>query len=167
MAYQLNLTLLKSRAQKLLWESCPAEFAPIVLDRAVSYGHTWLESSGEWDCRWVKEIMKGDWVLDYRQPTVSAVAINICFLNFLFIYLFLAVQGLHCCMGFSLVSEWGILSRCGVWASYCACCWNTGLVAPWHVDLPRCEIFQDQEFNPVPYIGRQILCHWATREVCC
>ena len=39
--------------------------------------------------------MKGNWVLDYRQPTVSAVALNICFLKFLFI-----VFG---CMGSSLL----------------------------------------------------------------
>ena len=35
-----------------------------------------------------------------------------------FTYLFLAVLGLHCCVGFSLVVANGDYSSCGVWPSY-------------------------------------------------
>ena len=38
----------------------------------------------------------------------------------LFIYLFLVVLSLCCCMGlFSSCGKWGLLSSCGVWTSQC------------------------------------------------
>ena len=45
----------------------------------------------------------------------------------LFIYLFLAALGLHCCgrAGFFLVVQAGATLRCGAWASHCggfSCC---------------------------------------------
>ena len=48
------------------------------------------------------------------------LGISLCFLKILFIYLFLAVLGLHRCMGFSLVAaSGGALSRCSVQVSLC------------------------------------------------
>ena len=45
----------------------------------------------------------------------------VCFLKMiLLIHLFLAVPGLHCCMGFSLVVVRGILSSCSAQSSYCS-----------------------------------------------
>lgn len=77
-ACQLNLALLKSRTQKLLWKSCRADFDFISLDWTVSHGHTWLEGGGKPGCRWAKEIMHGGGALKYRQRisqlTVSAMA---------------------------------------------------------------------------------------------
>ena len=55
--------------------------------------------------------------------------------------LFLPVLGLHCFVvwAFSSCSEWGLLSYCGVWASYCSgfsCCraWALG-----HVSFSSCD----------------------------
>ena len=52
------------------------------------------------------------------------------------------------CVGFS---------SCGMWAQQS---WHTGLVAPWHVGSS-----QTRAQTRVPWIGRQILNHCATREV--
>ena len=47
-----------------------------------------------------------------------------------FIYLFLVVQGLHSCSGFSLVKrKQGLLSSCRVWASLVTECWLWGVLA--------------------------------------
>ena len=91
--------------------------------------------------------------------------------------LFLPVLGLHCFVvwAFSSCSEWGLLSYCGVWASYCSgfsCCraWALG-----HVSFSSCDagaqlpliasrIFLDQGSNHVPYIGKWLLNNWTTRE---
>ena len=55
-----------------------------------------------------------------------------------FIYSFLAALGLHCCMGFSLRGEQGLLSNCAVQASHCggfSCCRARALG---HVGLSSC-----------------------------
>ena len=45
---------------------------------------------------------------------------NLCDEKSLFIYLFLAMQDLCCCLwAFSGCSKWRLLSSCGVWASHC------------------------------------------------
>ena len=105
-----------------------------------------------------------------------------------FIYSFiLAVLGLHCCLGFSLVMahRW-LLSSCSGWVSHCSglSCFGAQalqyvgpaaatcvlqspgsivvglrLVAPWHVGS-----FQIRNQTRISCIGRQILHHWATRE---
>ena len=64
---------------------------------------------------------------------------SISFLNIflLFIYLFLAALGLHCCTwAFSSRSEWGLLSNCGVWVSLLAehGFRAHGLQLLWHAD---------------------------------
>ena len=66
--------------------------------------------------------------------------LNIYFIN-LFIHLFLAVLGLHCCAwAFSSCKDWGLFSSCGVGASHCggfsSCgAWALGAWASesWHV----------------------------------
>ena len=103
-------------------------------------------------------------------------------------YWFLAVLGLRCCTGFPLVVvSGGLLSCCGAGASQStlpllrsigarACglqelrlpgpraqaqwLWHMGLIALQHVGSSR---IRDQ--THVSCIGRQILYHWATREV--
>ena len=49
----------------------------------------------------------------------------------IFIYLFLAVLGLRCCSGFSLVVERRLLSSCGEWASRCGG-FSCGAQSPGH-----------------------------------
>ena len=95
------------------------------------------------------------------------------FIN-LFIYLFLAVLGLHfCARAFSSCSEQGPLfiavrgpltvtaSRCGAQApdAQAQQLWLTGPAAPWHVGSSR-----TRARTHVPCIGRQTLKHCATRE---
>ena len=101
----------------------------------------------------------------------------------MFVCLFLAALGLHCCTWAfpscserkllfvvvhglliavaSLVAEQGSrhagFSSCGTWAQHL---WLTGLVAPQHVGSSR-----TRDWTHVPCIGRRILNHWATREV--
>ena len=69
------------------------------------------------------------------------------------------------CAGFSLRwllllqsvgSRYAGISSCGMWAQEL---WHTGLVAPWHAGSSR-----TRARTRVPYIGRWILNHWATRE---
>ena len=79
-------------------------------------------------------------------------------LNNSFIYLFLAVLGLHSCMAFSNYRKWGLLSSCCVTVSYCggfSCCraWalgHTGSAAVEH--RLSCSkvygIFMDQGSKP-------------------
>ena len=51
------------------------------------------------------------------------------FFSHSFIYLFLAVLGLHCCMqSFSSCGEWGLLFSYGAWASHCGGFFGFG---PW------------------------------------
>ena len=97
------------------------------------------------------------------------------FKNCLFIYG--CTGSLLLLMGFSLVeASRGLLSRCGARASHCsvfscfraqplrACGFqqlqHAGLVAPWHV-----ESSWTKDQTRVPFIGRQILNHWTTREI--
>ena len=80
----------------------------------------------------------------------------------LFIYcLFLAVLGLCCCIGFSLVAASGgysLVEVSGLRAQAQKwCC--TDLVAPLHVGFSWIR-----DWTGVSHIGRQILYHWATRE---
>ena len=106
------------------------------------------------------------------------IIIIIFFFNFwvyLFIYLFMAVLGLHFCVrafsscgrrgplfiavrgpltiAASLVAEHRLQTR------RLSKLWLTGLVAPWHVGSS-----QTRARTHVPCIGRQILSHCATRE---
>ena len=62
-------------------------------------------------------------------PALAAQVLNhwttmeapLFFLKGLFIYLFLAEPGLHCCkQTFSGRGEWRLLSNCGAWASDCS-----------------------------------------------
>ena len=85
---------------------------------------------------------------------------------------FLAVLGLPCCLGSSLVAESGgcspalihrlliaVASRCGAQAQQL---WYTGWVAPGHVGS-----FLTRDQTHVPCIGRRILYHRAAREAPC
>ena len=95
---------------------------------------------------------------------------------YLFIYLFLAVLGLRCCVrAFSSCGERGATLRCGAWASHCggfSCCgaralgvWTSvvaahGLYSASSVVVAHglscsmaCGIFPDQGSNPC-------LLHW-------
>ena len=73
--------------------------------------------------------------------TYFFLRISLKFKNF--IYLYLVVQGLRCCESYSLVAK----SR------------GYSLVAPKHMGSSGIR-----DWMHVSYIGRQILCHWATRE---
>ena len=61
-----------------------------------------------------------------ENATRRSLFINFSFLKKYFIYLFLAVLGLHCCVGFSLsCEEQGLLSSCSAQVSRCSgfsCC---------------------------------------------
>ena len=61
------------------------------------------------------------------------------FLRFIYC-LFLVVLGFHCCMrAFSNCGEWGLLSTCSAWASYCgsfSCC-TAGALG--HVGFSSCD----------------------------
>ena len=102
---------------------------------------------------------------------------NVFFLKIIFIYIFIFLFG---CAGslllhrlFSSYSERGLLSSCGARASPCSglsCCralgeWASvvlappGSVAPQHVGS-----FWTRDRTLVSCTGRQILCHWVTRE---
>ena len=121
-------------------------------------------------------------------PSFSFLLLLWVFLNFyLFIYLFIyfyfwpcwvfvaalklslvVVSGSYSslqCMGFLAwwLLLWSTGSRCvsfsssGTWAQWL---WCMGLVAPWHV-----KSYWTRDQTHVPYIERQILNHWTTREV--
>ena len=88
-------------------------------------------------------------------PGNSQVPAFFFFNNFIH-YFFLAVLGLHCCTGFSLIAVRGLLSwsagsgeRAIVAMSHGLCC------------SAACGIFPDQGSN---VCGRQILYHWTTKE---
>ena len=52
-------------------------------------------------------------------------------------YLFLAVLGLHCCVGFSLVVASGgysLVAVHGLRIAVASVVWHIGLAAPWHVN---------------------------------
>ena len=96
----------------------------------------------------------------------------------LWIYLFLAMLGLRCCVGLPLVAKGrgvgGLRRSCNSWASHCGWLlllqrtgsrvwglqqlWLGGLAAQWHVGSSR-----NKDQTHVPCAGRQILNHWATR----
>ena len=80
------------------------------------------------------------------------------FFKFLFMYLFLVVLGLHCCVrAFSSCGERGLLFTVmdGLLIAVASLhMWHMGLVAPWHVDSS-----QTRNQTYVPCIGRQILNH--------
>ena len=92
------------------------------------------------------------------------------------INLLLVALGLHCCAhAFSSCGKRGLLSSCGTQVPHCdgfSCCgaWALGFMA-WEVAAhglslsTACGILSDQGLNHIPFIGRQILSHWATREV--
>ena len=82
-------------------------------------------------------------------------------------FLFLAVLGLRCCTGFSLVAERGLLSGCDAQASHrggCSCCgagalvvaapgiWSTGSIVMAVAQVLNCSmacgIFLSQGWNP-------------------
>ena len=97
---------------------------------------------------------------------------------FYFIHLFLPVLGLSCCMLCRLFlrrnflcscGEQGLCLSCGAWASHCGgfCLLQSmGSIVVAHRLNCSAEngIFLNQGLNHVSFIGRQILCHWATRE---
>ena len=88
-----------------------------------------------------------------------------------FIYLFMAVLGLHCCAwAFSSCGEQGLLFvvRCGARASHCSgfsCCRPPAQ----HVGFSSCGTHvgssRTRARTRVPCIGRWILNHCTTREV--
>ena len=108
-------------------------------------------------------------------------------LIYLFICLFLAALGLHCCTrAFSSCGEWGLLfvAVCRLLIAVASLAaehglqarglqqlwlvgsrkqaqqlWPTGLVAPWHMGSS-----QTRDRTHVPCIGRRILNHCATRK---
>ena len=92
---------------------------------------------------------------------------------YLFIYLFLAVLGLHCCaQAFSSCGEWGLVAvhrllivvaslvEHGLQAHGLQQLWCMGLVALQHVGSSR-----TRDRSRAPCIGRWILNHCATKEV--
>ena len=82
----------------------------------------------------------------------------------------IAARGDYSSLRFSGFSSWWLLLRqstgsrragfsgCCMWAQYL---WCKGLVAPWHV-----ESSQTRDWTHVPWIGRRIPIHCATKEVC-
>ena len=91
-----------------------------------------------------------------------------------FIYLLMAVLGLHCCMQvFSSCSDRGLLCNCSERASHCV-----GSLIAEHTLLSKvsvvvahelccsiaCGIFQGKGSNLCPCIGRLILNHWTTKK---
>ena len=86
-----------------------------------------------------------------------------CAFKYTYLFLVLAVLGLHCCTrAFSSCHEWGLLSSCSVqasraWASVVAVCGLSCSVA--------CGSSLTRDQTCVLCIGRQILNHWTTREV--
>ena len=68
----------------------------------------------------------------------------------LFIYYYLAVLGLHCCVwAFPICGERGLLSSPSAWASHCSgfsCCGSRAL----EHRLGSCGVFLDQRSNPRP-----------------
>ena len=112
--------------------------------------------------------------------------IDFLFLSIYFIYLFLAVLGLCCCVGFPRVVASGAYSGCSVQASRCdgfSHC-RTELLGMWPsvVAAPglysagiivgvhglSCSLVlgssRTRDQTGVSCIGRQTLYHWATRE---
>ena len=98
-------------------------------------------------------------------------------------FIVLAVLGLHCCSGFSVAVEGSGYSRCGLRASHCCgfSCWEHGLQGTWTQAWPHagsgavlCGVGASQHVGSsrtgdrtrVSFIGRQILNHWTTRQVC-
>ena len=82
------------------------------------------------------------------------------------IYLFLAMLGLPCCVGFSLIAVHGLflavaslLEEHRLWNTWAQSLWQTHWVAPRHM-----ESSQIRDQTCISCIGRQILYHWATRE---
>ena len=86
-----------------------------------------------------------------------------CAFKYTYLFLVLAVLGLHCCTrAFSSCHEWGLLSSCGVqasraWASVVAVC---GLSCSM-----TCGSSLTRDHTCVLCFGRQILNQWTTREV--
>ena len=109
------------------------------------------------------------------------------FLKNNFIYLFLAVPGLCCCVGglSSSCSQWGLLSSCQGWVFCCggfSCCraWalghagfrSSGTQAQW-LQFTDCRVWVQKLWHrslvalchvESTRVGRWILYHWATRE---
>ena len=128
--------------------------------------------------------MKREWWRVFFWIFILFLFMIFYFLNisiYLCIYV-LPVLGLQCCVGFSLDAGsrgccrvtmlHGLLmtvaslvadhrlSSCSPWAlEHRLSMWCTGLVALGHVGSP-----QTRDGTHVSCIGRQILCHWTTRE---
>ena len=88
----------------------------------------------------------GYWIIGNQQCLLwlpETIALNIYF-KILFLYLFWAVLGLHCCMGFSLVSESG-----GYFWLPCVgfSLWWLLVVEHGLSSSTTCEIFRDQGLN--------------------
>ena len=67
--------------------------------------------------------------LRLRVGFVGDLGISLCFFKILFICLFLAVLGLHRCMGFSLVVASGgysLVAVCGLLLRWLLLLWSTG-----------------------------------------
>ena len=115
-------------------------------------------------------------VINSEKNSLVSLLRNFLFNIILFIYLFLAVLGLHCCAwAFSSGGKQGLFSSCGVWASHCSsfsCCrvWalgSLGSVAVAHgFNCPKaCGIVPDKGQTHVSRINRQILNCWTTKGI--
>ena len=97
-------------------------------------------------------------------------------LSSFFVYLFVALLGLHCCaQAFSGCGEQSLLSNCDAWPSYCSgfsCCGAQALqhagfssCGAWGSAAPQHGESSQTRGTRVPCISRQIVNHWTTREV--
>ena len=74
------------------------------------------------------------WWLAFFSNKVFLIKVSTFFKIILFIYLFLAVLGLHCCAwAFSSCSKWGLFSSWCEWASHCGgfSCFGAGVLGTW------------------------------------
>jgi len=114
--------------------------------------------------------------------SLPILSLSLFFFDNSLIYLLLAGLGLHYFPGtFSRYSRQGLLSRCGVEASHMVAS-NCGAWALGHVGCSSCSpqarslqhmglvtlrhvgSSQTRDRTHVPWVGRPILNHWATRE---
>ena len=101
---------------------CPPSFTPYTLDPSHTHHSHSSERAEMLQQKW-KAFKKIQILLLKGLPSKGSLSFFLSFLRFL--YLLLAVLGLHCCTGFSLVAEHGLLSSCSVRASDCdgfSCC---------------------------------------------
>ena len=122
-----------------------------------------------WEVLWVAQGLSTDnwltWEMEHTTSNSETAyhAFQCFFLKKIFIYL-LAVLGLHCCAGFSLVVVRGfslqrlLLLRSRGSREQAQQLWCMGLVAPRHVGSS-----QTGYRTCVSCIGRQVRYHWATK----